>query len=323
MIIPNSFLQSAGQYGYNLGLMQNSGVSHLYVDSNKILSSQKVPGLFMTAKSFSQGVKAKIIVKKGVKIQKPIFLCFGMEKKRGKQIIVPEIILEENSEATILAHCTFPQATRTLHKMLAKVELKKGAKLIYTETQYHGEKFGTNVVSDFKFLLRDNSYLENKFLLKQGTIGKMKINLDAELGKNAFIDVNTQIIGKGDKDDVLIFDKVLLKGSNSRGLIKLKGVVVNGGKMIFNGEANAGPQAKNARGHVDCQEIIVGKKSIARSVPIISVSNPDARITHEASVGKVSQKELETLMTRGLTESQAIDFIIRGKLTQEINLNLK
>ena len=314
MIIPNLFLQSAGYYGYNTSLMQNAGVSHLYVDANKILSSQKVPGLFMKAKSFSQGVRAKIVVKKNVKIEKPIFLCFGLAAARGKQIIIPEIILEENSEATILAHCTFPQATRAIHKMTARVELKKGAKLFYTETQYHGEKFGTDVVSDFKLLLGPKSYLENKFLLKQGTVGKLKINLDAELDKDAFIDVNTQIIGKGKKDNASIFDKVLLKGSNSRTLIKLKGVVVNGGKMFFQGEAKAGPQAKNARGHVDCQEIIVGEKSFARSVPIISVENPEARITHEASVGKVDQKELETLMTRGLSESQAIDFIIRGKL---------
>jgi len=81
--------------------------------------------------------------------------------------------------------------------------------------------------------------------------------------------------------------------------------------MLFRGEIKAGEKAKNARGHIDCQESVVGN-SIAQSIPKIVVKNPEARITHEASIGKVNQKELETLMTRGLSEKEAIDFIIRG-----------
>ena len=315
MLIPNSFLQSARQCGYDTRLMRKLGVSHLYIESHKILSLQKVPGLDIKIKSFSQGVRIKLVVRKGVKIREPIFFCFGIEKPKGQQTIIPEIILEEKSEAKILAHCTFPQAVHTLHKMTMRIELKRGAKLSYTEAHYHGEKFGAEVIPSFKILLQPKAYFENKFILKQGTIGKLKINLAAQLEKEAFAEINTQIVGKGKKDNVSIFDKIFLEGKNSRSLVKLKGVVINGGKMFFKGETDAGPKAKNARGHVDCQEIVVGEKSIAQSIPIISAENPDARITHEASVGKVNQKELETLMTRGLSESQAIDFIIRGKLS--------
>ncbi|NCF75289.1 MAG: FeS assembly protein SufBD, partial [Xanthomonadaceae bacterium] len=51
-------------------------------------------------------------------------------------------------------------------------------------------------------------------------------------------------------------------------------------------------KAKGASGHIDCQEIVVGENSIAQSIPVVLVKNPEARITHEASVGKVNQKEL-------------------------------
>ena len=153
------------------------------------------------------------------------------------------------------------------------------------------------------------SFLENEFILNRGSIGKLKINLEAQLEKNAFCEVISKIIGKGKNDNIEISDKVLLNGENSRSLIKLRGAVINGGKMFFRGETEA--KAKGARGHLDCQEIVVGS-SIAQSIPIIKVNHPEARITHEASVGKVNQKELETLMTRGLSEKEAIDFIIRG-----------
>ncbi len=45
-------------------------------------------------------------------------------------------------------------------------------------------------------------------------------------------------------------------------------------------------------GHVDCQEIVSGADSVAKAVPIVEVSNDQARVTHEASVGKINQKEL-------------------------------
>jgi hypothetical protein len=72
--------------------------------------------------------------------------------------------------------------------------------------------------------------------------------------------------------------------------------------------------APGATGHVDCKEIVQGVGSRARAIPIVRVTDENARVTHEAAVGKVSQKELDTLMARGLTEEEAIDMIIKGML---------
>jgi len=49
-------------------------------------------------------------------------------------------------------------------------------------------------------------------------------------------------------------------------------------------------------------------------VPIIKVTNDKAELTHEASIGRVNKKELETLMARGLDEDEATDMIVRGML---------
>jgi len=39
-----------------------------------------------------------------------------------------------------------------------------------------------------------------------------------------------------------------------------------------------------------------------------------AKVTHEAAIGSVDKKQLETLMSRGLDESEAVDVIVRGLL---------
>jgi Fe-S cluster assembly scaffold protein SufB len=307
--LPKKFINSAQKCGINTILTHGAGIPHLYIESNKIISTQKISGLKISTENFQEGVKIKLVVKKGVLIKKPIFFCFGILKEKGKQIILSEIILEQGAKAKIFAHCTFPQAKNVFHQMEAKIKLKENAELVYQEKHYHGENFGAEVLANFKILIGKGATFENEFILDQGSIGKLKINLKTELEKNAFCEIINKIIGKGKKDDIEIYDKVLLNKENSRSLIKLRGAAVDGGKMFFRGETIA--EAKNACGHIDCQEIVVGN-SIAQSVPIIKVNHPEARITHEASVGKVNQKELETLMTRGLSEEEAIDFIIRG-----------
>ncbi|MGQ9767684.1 MAG: SufD family Fe-S cluster assembly protein, partial [Anaerolineae bacterium] len=50
---------------------------------------------------------------------------------------------------------------------------------------------------------------------------------------------------------------------------------------------------------------------------IVLVRNDRAQVTHEASIGSVNRKELETLMARGLDEDAAVDVIIRGMLVSD------
>jgi hypothetical protein len=39
-----------------------------------------------------------------------------------------------------------------------------------------------------------------------------------------------------------------------------------------------------------------------------------AKLTHEAAIGSVDKKQIETLMARGLTEDEAVDVAVKGML---------
>ncbi len=71
--------------------------------------------------------------------------------------------------------------------------------------------------------------------------------------------------------------------------------------------------AAHARGHVDCKKIIQGSAT-ARAVPVVQVNHPKAHVTREAAIDSVDNKQLETLMARGLSEDEAVDLIIEGLL---------
>ncbi|MEA3344552.1 MAG: SufD family Fe-S cluster assembly protein [Patescibacteria group bacterium] len=309
--LPKKIIDSAKKCELNAILRQGANASHLYIESNKTISLKKISGMEISYQDLKDAVKIKLVVKKGVKIKKPVFLCFGVLAQIGEQKILSEIKLEEGAEVKIISHCAFPQAKDVTHKMDAQVKLEKNSKLVYEERHYHGEDYGADVVPHFSALVGQGAYLKNELILNKGSIGKLKIVFEAKLEKDSLCEVVSKVIGKGKGDSVEAFDKILLSGEGSRGLTKFRGAIANHGKMFFKGITEA--SAKGARGHIDCKEIIIGK-ALAESVPIIKVNHPEARITHEASIGKVNQKELETLMTRGLSEKEAIDFIVKGKI---------
>ena len=71
--------------------------------------------------------------------------------------------------------------------------------------------------------------------------------------------------------------------------------------------------AAGSRGHVDCMEI-VKDRAVAKAIPMVNVTNPLAKVTHEAAIGSVDKRQFETLMAHGLTPEEATDIIVRGVL---------
>ena len=49
-------------------------------------------------------------------------------------------------------------------------------------------------------------------------------------------------------------------------------------------------------------------------IPRCNIRDERAKVTHEAAIGSIDKKQLETLMARGLDENEAIDVIVKGIL---------
>jgi Fe-S cluster assembly scaffold protein SufB len=69
-----------------------------------------------------------------------------------------------------------------------------------------------------------------------------------------------------------------------------------------------------SKGHLDCQGLLVDKKSKISLIPALICQNKETQITHEASIGKISEEQLTYLRMRGLSEKEAIDLICSGFL---------
>jgi Fe-S cluster assembly scaffold protein SufB len=68
----------------------------------------------------------------------------------------------------------------------------------------------------------------------------------------------------------------------------------------------------DCKGHLECRGLLMDDKSVMQSIPELIAKKRGVEITHEAAVGKISEKEIVYLMTRKLSRDQAVSLIIRG-----------
>ncbi len=71
-------------------------------------------------------------------------------------------------------------------------------------------------------------------------------------------------------------------------------------------------------GHLECKGLIVDDESYIQAIPEPIARKKGVDITHEAAVGKISEKEISYLMTGKLLRDQSISIIIRGFMDVEV-----
>ncbi len=283
----------------------------LVVSHNKILAKNEIAGVHIEGGETPTGAKAKITVEPGTLIKKPVHLCFGVIPKEGIQEIISQFDIGEGSRVTFLAHCSFPNAVKVKHTMDARIYVGKRAEMTYSETHYHGEFGGTEVLPIVKMIVDEGGSLKNEFKLVHGTVGCLRIDYEADVRKDAVCEIDAKAYGKKD-DRISVKESLFLNGENARGLAKSRIVSADRCQSEVIGEAVG--NAPFARGHVDCVEIIKGKEARASAIPRLVVIDDCAKLTHEAAIGSVDKKQVETLMARGLTEDEAIDVVVKGML---------
>ncbi len=297
--------------GGNPGDLQNNQNGLMLVSGNQLLGKNEIPGLNIEGTSLPDGVQAKITVKENTTIDNPVHLCFGVIPAEGVQRIIAEFIIEDNASATFLAHCSFPNAVKVQHIMEGTVKIGKNAKMEYGETHYHGAKGGVEVLPKMKIEVDRGGRYISTFRLIKGATGVINLDYEAYLGEQAVAEMYAKIYGKR-QDDIQVKESIYLNGAESKGLAKSRIVLSEKARAEVLGEVIG--KGAHSRGHIDCMEIVQGKKALASAVPKLQVVDETAKLTHEAAIGSVDKRQVETLMARGLSEQEAVDVIVMGLL---------
>lgn len=294
----------------DLKTLDDPDAAHVVIHENRILGSNTVPGLLIEATQLPDGVKASLRVERGRVIARPVHLCFGVVPKTGTQRIVMDVHMEENSQAAILAHCVFPFAEDVRHLMEGTIHVSKGASYSYHERHIHSPQGGVKVYPKASVTVEEGGVFKTEFELLKGRVGLIDIDYEVSCGKDSVMEMVARVSGTA-RDVIKIRETGHLAGEGARGVLQSKIAVRDDARAEIHNRMTA--SAPYARGHVDCKEI-VQDRARATAVPIVEVNDPRAHVTHEAAIGSVDSKQLETLLSRGLSEDDAVELIIQGML---------
>jgi len=248
----------------------------------------------------------------GAKTIYPVQACLYLAKSQLAQNVHNIIIAEENSELHIITGCATSVNEPGLHLGVSEFYVKKGAKITFTMIHSWTPNIAVRPRSGI-IVEEDGLFLSNYVLMKP--VKSLQMYPAARcVGKNATVRFNSILVTPpGSTMD--IGSRVFLNAERARTEI-ISRAITTGGKIIARGyiEGNA-PEVK---GHLECRGLILQEKGVIHAIPELKGNLAGIDLSHEAAVGKIAEEEVEYLMARGLTRTEATATIVRGFLRVDI-----
>ena len=122
--------------------------------------------------------------------------------------------------------------------------------------------------------------------------------------------LNIAVAGPGQHKDTGA--KVMHLAPDTSSNIVSKSISFGGGISTYRGLLKIVKGAKGSRSHVQCDALMPDNISQSNTIPYIKVNEEDVTLGHEAKVGRISEDLVFYLMSRGLTEQEAINLVVQG-----------
>ena len=253
-----------------------------------------------------------IRVKAGAKVEEPIQSCLMLKSENVGQNVHNIVIIEEGAEAHIITGCSVAHGTTSgAHLGISEFFVKKNASLTFTMVHNWGEHVAVRPRSA-GIVEEGGTFLNNYVLLKPVMDLQMYPAITLN-GPNSIARFNSVVVAsKGAHLDM--GNRVIMNAPDTRCEIIAR-TIAAGGTIINRG--HIGASCVPSKGHLECQGLILGDGRIW-AIPELDGTAEGVELSHEASVGKIAQEEIEYLMARGLDEDEATSTIVRGFLNTDI-----
>ena len=106
--------------------------------------------------------------------------------------------------------------------------------------------------------------------------------------------------------------KVIHHAKNTSSVVNAKSISKNGGKCTYRSLIRIKDNAEGSKSSVACESLMLADKSISDTIPVNDIRTDEVEFSHEAKIGKISDKTIFYLMSRGLSEDDAKAMIVRG-----------
>src|ERR1700755_1504225 len=252
-----------------------------------------------------------IYVPPGVSIEMPLQAYFRINAENMGQFERTLIIVDEGAYVHYVEGCTAPiYSTDSLHSAVVEIIVKKDARCRYTTIQ----NWSNNVYN----LVTKRATCEEGATMEwiDGNIGSkvtMKYPAVWMNGPHAKGEVlSVAMAGEGQHQDAGA--KMVHAAPYTSSTIISKSIARGGGRTSYRGLVQVLEGSHHSKSTVKCDALLVDTISRSDTYPYVDIREDDVSMGHEATVSKVSEDQLFYLMSRGLTEDEAMGVTVRGLL---------
>ncbi|HEY4716401.1 MAG TPA: Fe-S cluster assembly protein SufB [bacterium] len=250
-----------------------------------------------------------IYVPRGVKVDIPLQAYFRINAQSMGQFERTLIIADEGASVHYIEGCTAPIYSKdSLHSAVVEVIAKKGSKVRYTTIQ-NWSKNVYNLVTK-RAVAHEDATVE----WIDGNMGSrttMKYPCIYLIGRGAKAEVlSIAYAGRDQHQDAGA--KVIHAAPETTSTITSKSISKFGGRTTYRGLLKVHKGAVNVKANVRCDALILDDISRSDTYPTMEIEEERVSIGHEATVGKISDDQIFYLMSRGLSEAEALTAIVLG-----------
>jgi Fe-S cluster assembly protein SufB len=250
-----------------------------------------------------------IYVPPGVKCEMPLQAYFRINSENAGQFERTLIIADEGAQVHYIEGCSAPVYTSdSLHSAVVELVALPGSRITYTTIQ----NWSPNVYNLVTKRARAEAEAHVEWI--DGNIGSrltMKYPSVYLMGPKATGEVlSVAYAGPGQHQDAGA--KMVHAAPETSSTIVSKSISKDGGRTSYRGLVKVEEGAHGVKSHVRCDALILDEDSRSDTYPYMEINEQDARIGHEATVSKVGEDQLFYLMSRGLSEQQAMGMIVNG-----------
>ncbi|MDO8731207.1 MAG: Fe-S cluster assembly protein SufB [Actinomycetota bacterium] len=250
-----------------------------------------------------------IYVPKGVHVEIPLQAYFRINTENMGQFERTLMIIDEGAYVHYVEGCTAPiYSSDSLHSAVVEIIVKKGGRCRYTTIQNWSNNV-YNLVTK-RAVAHEGATMEwvdgnlgSKVTMKYPAVWLMGERAHGETLSIAFA-------GAGQHQDA--GSKMVHAAPNTTSKIVSKSVARGGGRTSYRGLVQINEGCHGSRATVKCDALLVDDESRSDTYPYIDVREDDVSMGHEATVSKISDTQLFYLMSRGMTEDEAMAMIVRG-----------
>ncbi|MEM0026896.1 MAG: SufD family Fe-S cluster assembly protein [Ignisphaera sp.] len=252
-----------------------------------------------------------IRVKKGSKVDEPIMACLYMSYK-GLQAPHNIVVVEDGAEATVYTGCTIAPEVLGLHVGISEFFVGRKAKLRFVMVH------SWNKVAHVRPRTVVSVDEEGEYISYYVNISKVKTLQTypkVYLSSNAKAFLASILLGLEDSD-IDVGSAAYIEGDGASAELVSRAIARDESKIVMRAQITGGRMGK---GHIDCRGLMMSNNSLIQTVPELIAKHPDVILTHEASIGRLAEDEINYLISKGFSRDEAISALVRGFATIDIS----